>query len=79
MAYPDTGYNPCAFLPPPWFNTERNEDVAKLIWDREIRFDPEEDGSTKETRRWTKQTLEHLPRRINKKGEGLGLGLLDWN
>jgi hypothetical protein len=27
--------------PPPWFNKELNEDVAKLIWDREIEFDPE--------------------------------------
>jgi hypothetical protein len=65
--------------PPPWFNKDLNEDVAKLIWDREIEFDPEEDGSKKNTKRWIKQSSEHFPRRINKKGEGLGLGLIDWD
>jgi hypothetical protein len=68
-----------SMCPPTWFNKELNEDVAKLIWDREIEFDPEEDVSTKDTIRWIKQSSEHLPCRINKKGEGLGLGLLDWN
>jgi hypothetical protein len=43
-----------SMCPPPWFNNELNEDVAELIWDREIEFDPEEDGSTKDTRRWIK-------------------------
>jgi hypothetical protein len=64
--------------PPPWFNEYLIADVTKPIWDRNIEFDPEEEGSVKESRPWIKKTAVHLPRRLNKKGEGLGLGLLDW-
>jgi hypothetical protein len=65
--------------PPPWFNEHLKKDVATLIWDRKIDFDPEKEGSTQESQSWIKKTFIHLPRRMNKTGEGLGLGLLDWD
>jgi hypothetical protein len=40
-----------SMCPLPCFNKELNDDVAKLIWDREIELDPEEDGSTEDTRK----------------------------
>jgi hypothetical protein len=64
--------------PCPWFNENLIADLTKLMWDRYIEFDPEEEGSVKESRPWIEKTAIHLPRRLNKKGEGLGLGLLDW-
>jgi hypothetical protein len=67
-----------SMCPPPWFNENLIADVTKLIWDRHIEFDPEEEGSVKESRPWIRKTAIHLPRRLNKKEEGLGLGLLDW-
>jgi hypothetical protein len=37
---------------PPWFNKALREDVAALIWDRKIEFDPEEEGTTQESKSW---------------------------
>jgi hypothetical protein len=64
--------------PSTWFNENLIADVTKLIWDRDTEFDPEEEGYVEESRPWRKKTANHLPRMLNKKGEGLGFGLLDW-
>jgi hypothetical protein len=59
--------------PPDWFNKEIKEDIEKLIWDRQIDFDPDQGGSTKFSRPWIKKTAIYHPKRLNEKGEGLGL------
>jgi hypothetical protein len=64
---------------PPWFNESLKKDGTTLLWDRKIDFDPEEEGSSQESQSWIRKSSIHLPRRINKKGEGLGLGLVDWD
>jgi hypothetical protein len=65
--------------PPPWFNKSLKKDVITLLWDHKIDFDPEKEGFSQESQSWNKKSSIHLPRRINKKGEGLGLGLFDWD
>jgi hypothetical protein len=67
------------YVPPPWFNKYLKKDLTTLLWDRKIDIDPEEEGSTQESQSWIKKTSIHLPKRMNKRGEGLGLGLLDWD
>eukprot|EP00962_Isochrysis_galbana_P000038 scaffold15_cov152-Isochrysis_galbana.AAC.1 len=67
-----------SMTPPPWFNSDLHQDILKLIWDRQIDFDPEEAGSVKLSRAWIKKYAIFNPRRINDQGEGLGLGLIDW-
>eukprot|EP00962_Isochrysis_galbana_P024004 scaffold7326_cov183-Isochrysis_galbana.AAC.1 len=64
--------------PPKWFNEDLNNDVLKLVWDRQIDFDPEEQGSTKLSRAWIKKAAVYHTRKINQDGDGLGLGLIDW-
>lgn len=67
-----------SMLPPPWFNKCLKSDIDKLLWDRQIEFDPEHEGSTKHSRAWMKSSAIYHPKRLNDKGEGLGLGLIDW-
>jgi hypothetical protein len=64
--------------PPDWFNKKIKEDIEKLIWDRQIDFDPDQGGSPKFSRPWIKKTAIYHPKRFNEKGEGLGLGFIDW-
>lgn len=64
--------------PPDWFNKEIKEDIEKLIWDRQIEFDPDQGGSTKFSRPWIKKSAIYHPKKLNERGEGLGLGLIDW-
>eukprot|EP00962_Isochrysis_galbana_P034475 scaffold11684_cov122-Isochrysis_galbana.AAC.6 len=54
-----------SMTPPPWFNSDLNQDILKLIWDRQIDFDPEEAGSVKLSRAWIKKYAIFNPRRIN--------------
>jgi hypothetical protein len=46
---------------PPWFNKALKEDVAALVWDRKIEFDPEEEGTTQESKSWIKKTENLYP------------------
>jgi hypothetical protein len=54
------------------------EDVAALVWDRKNNSTQKRKAQPKnlESKSWIKETSIHLPRRMNAKGGGLGLGLL---
>ena len=64
--------------PPPWFHKDLKSDIDALIWDRQIEFDPDQDGSKKRSRPWIRKEAVNHPKRLNVEGEGLGLGLIDW-
>jgi hypothetical protein len=75
-ASPDIGFNQST---PQTGSTKKSRKKSKkIIWDRQIDFDPDQGGSTKFSRPWIKKTAIFQPKRFNEKGEGLGLGLSDW-
>jgi len=59
-------------LIPRSINKSLDTDIQALIWNKEIKFDADEDGTEKVNRRFMKKGAEH------NSTQELGLGLLHW-
>ena len=77
IAYGIPRYWTQSMYPPKWFNRDLNSDVFQLLWTRDPTLEAAESGSGA-TRGWMKKICTHNPRKYNKHGRGLGLGLIHW-